>query len=150
MNIKIREINQRECDDDLIKKLVSVWEKSVRASHFFLTENDIVQIRLQVAPALRQIPHLITAVNGNEPIGFAGVCGDKLEMLFIEPSYFGRGIGYQLINFCFDKYNVRFVDVNEQNPRALSFYKRQGFFVFKRSPLDCENRPFPILCLQKK
>ena len=40
------------------------------------------------------------------------------------------------------------VDVNEQNPKALGFYLKQGFAVAGRSPLDGGGRPFPILHLR--
>lgn len=147
--MKIIIINSEQRHNTLIDELVSVWEKSVRASHFFLTEKDILQIRQQVKPALNTIPTLIVAFDNDKPIGFAGIYKDKLEMLFISPDYFRQGIGYKLITFSLKQYHIRFVDVNEQNPQALKFYQRQGFTVFKRSPFDSENRPFPILHLQK-
>ena len=37
------------------------------------------------------------------------------------------------------------VDVNEQNPDAVGFYKHVGFEVTSRSPLDGMGKPFPIL-----
>lgn len=145
----IIDLKTNDRSDDLISGLVSIWEKSVRASHFFLTEKDIADIRQQVAPALKMIPVLLVAIDDDNIVGFAGIFEDKLEMLFIDPVYFGHGMGYTLINYCFKQYNIQFVDVNEQNPQAFKFYQRQGFSVIKRSPLDSDGRPFPILHLQK-
>lgn len=145
----IIDLKTNDRSDDLISGLVSIWEKSVRASHFFLTEKDIADIRQQVAPALKMIPVLLVAIDDDNIVGFAGIFEDKLEMLFIDPVYFGQGMGYTLINYCFKQYNIQFVDVNEQNPQAFKFYQRQGFSVIKRSPLDSDGRPFPILHLQK-
>ncbi len=145
----IIDLKTNDRSDDLISGLVSIWEKSVRASHFFLTEKDIAEIRQQVAPALKMIPVLLVAIDDDNIVGFAGIFEDKLEMLFIDPVYFGQGMGYTLINYCFKQYNIQFVDVNEQNPQAFKFYQRQGFSVIKRSPLDSDGRPFPILHLQK-
>lgn len=145
----IIDLKTNDRSDDLISGLVSIWEKSVRASHFFLTEKDIAEIRQQVAPALKMIPVLLVAIDDDNIVGFAGIFEDKLEMLFIDPVYFGQGMGYTLINYCFKQYNIQFVDVNEQNPQAFKFYQRQGFSVIKRSPLDSDSRPFPILHLQK-
>lgn len=88
--------------DDLINELVSVWEKSVSASHFFLTEKDITEIREQVAPAFKMIPVLLVAIDDDKVIGFAGIYENKLEMLFIDSAYFGQGMGYKLINYCFE------------------------------------------------
>lgn len=145
----IIDLKTNDRSDDLISGLVSIWEKSVRASHFFLTEKDIADIRQQVAPALKMIPVLLVTIDDDNIVGFAGIFEDKLEMLFIDPVYFGQGMGYTLINYCFKQYNIQFVDVNEQNPQAFKFYQRQGFSVIKRSPLDSDGRPFPILHLQK-
>lgn len=37
------------------------------------------------------------------------------------------------------------VDVNEQNPDAVGFYRRMGFEIVGRLPLDGQGRPFPVL-----
>jgi len=39
------------------------------------------------------------------------------------------------------------VDVNEQNPSALNFYKAKGFRVISRDETDDAGRPYPILHL---
>ena len=66
-------------------------------------------------------------------------------MLFLAPAYFSHGIGRQLIGLALDKYNARYVDVNEQNHGAAKFYHRMGFKVIKRNELDGQGNPFPIL-----
>lgn len=83
-------------------------------------------------------------------MGFAGIANCKLEMLFIHPDYFGKGFGHKLCSYAIDKFNVNAVDVNEQNPQALSFYKRQGFSIYSRSSHDDAGRNFPILHLVKR
>ena len=37
------------------------------------------------------------------------------------------------------------LDVNEQNPQALAFYKRQGFRIVGRSAQDGQGMPYPLL-----
>jgi putative acetyltransferase len=41
------------------------------------------------------------------------------------------------------------VDVNEQNPEALAFYRACGFTVAGRSEVDDAGRPFPLLHLRE-
>lgn len=36
-----------------------------------------------------------------------------------------------LIRRAIDECKIRYVDVNEQNPNALTFYKKMGFQVFE-------------------
>ena len=128
------------------EKLVHIWEQSVKVTHLFLTETDIAMLIPDVKLGLEGIDKLIVAKDqSGEPLGFMGVANRKIEMLFISPEYFGRGIGTLLINYAISVLDANLVDVNEQNPKALGFYKHSGFEVYDRSEIDEQGRPFPIL-----
>lgn len=79
------------------------------------------------------------------PVAFAGMSDSKLEMLFVRDSARGRGIGSMLLRHAIDAQGVRRVDVNEQNPAAVEFYRRKGFVRTGRSARDDAGRPYPIL-----
>lgn len=146
----LKEIDYSSRNETLINKLTIIWQKSVEATHLFLSPQDIKDILPQVVIGLKQIPILLVSfTDDDEPICFAGIADDKLEMLFLSPDYFQQGIGYKMISTAIQDYQIKYVDVNKQNPKALKFYLRQGFTIFKRSPLDSDNRPFPILHLKK-
>lgn len=146
----LKEIDYSLRNETLIDKLTIIWQKSVEATHLFLSPQDIKDILPQVVIGLKQIPILLVSfTDDDEPIGFAGIADDKLEMLFLSPDYFQQGIGYKMISTAIQDYQIKYVDVNKQNPKALKFYLRQGFTIFKRSPVDSDNRPFPILHLKK-
>lgn len=74
-----------------------------------------------------------------------GIQEQKIEMLFLHPDYFRKGLGTKLVQRAFRDLCVKFVDVNEQNPSAMRFYEQMGFKVFKRNEHDGEGNPFPIL-----
>lgn len=78
-----------------------------------------------------------------------GVQEQKIEMLFLHPDYFRKGIGKMLVERAFSELKVEYVDVNEQNPSATRFYERMGFKTFKRNECDSEGNPFPILEMKK-
>ena len=59
-----------------------MWVLSVRASHHFLTEADIVRLTPQAEGALRHIETLWIVTDDLEPIGFMGAQDRKIEMLF--------------------------------------------------------------------
>lgn len=80
--------------------------------------------------------------------GFIGVAERKIEMLFVHPDDFGKGIGQTLCRFAVEQLRAWEVDVNEDNPGALKFYMKMGFKVIGRSPLDPSGKPFPILHLK--
>jgi putative acetyltransferase len=46
--------------------------------------------------------------------------------------------------------DVTEVDVNEQNPDAITFYLKYGFKIISRSETDSEGNPYPILHLKLK
>lgn len=143
--IEITEVKRDERTPALIAALVSVWDASVRASHDFLTADDICRLTPCVSEGLAAIATLVVARRGGAPVGFMGIEGRKIEMLFLAPALFGQGLGRRMVTQAFDTYGVTHVDVNEQNPVATSFYQRMGFRTFRRDALDAQGLPFPIL-----
>ena len=133
----------------LIGQLLQVWEASVRASHHFLTEADIVRLTPQAEAALQHIETLWVMEDNQRPIGFMGVQERKIEMLFLHPDYFRKGLGKMLVERAFRDLDVEYVDVNEQNPNAAKFYEQMGFKTFKRNECDSEGNPFPILEMKR-
>lgn len=89
--------------------------------------------------------HVHCLMNDFEVVGFMGVSDRKIEMLFLLPNHFGKGLGKQLIEFAFEKYQVNEVDVNEQNINAVSFYRKFGFEPYDRTDKDDQGREYPIL-----
>lgn len=138
-------LKQDERTEETIRQLTDVWQRSVRASHVFLNEKDILAITPDVITGLKHIHTLIVAKNEDQYVGFMGIQDHKIEMLFLSPEYFGQGLGKQFIALALDTYKVNRVDVNEQNPKALRFYERCGFTVYLRDEIDDQGNPFPIL-----
>ncbi len=133
----------------LINELLEVWENSVKATHLFLSSEEIKNIKEYVPQALKGVSHLIIIENENhKPIAFMGIEDTKLEMLFIKNSERRKGLGKQLLNYGIEKYNVNELAVNEQNPYALGFYEHMGFQTYKRSELDEQGNSYPILYMR--
>ena len=133
----------------IINQLLEVWEDSVRATHLFLSGEEINNIKEYVPQALKVVSHLLIIENkNNEPIAFMGLEGTKLEMLFVKNSERGMGLGKQLLNYGIENYNVSELAVNEQNPSAREFYEHMGFRTYKRSNLDEQGNPYPILYMK--
>ena len=133
----------------LINNLLEVWEDSVKATHMFLSSEQIEEIKEYVPQALKEVSHLVIIENeDNKPIAFMGIDGTKLEMLFIKNTERGKGLGKQLLNYGIEKYNVNELVVNEQNPNSRGFYEHLGFKVYKRSKIDEQGNPFPILYMK--
>ena len=146
--MKITEVSARP--PQLVQQLVEVWQRSVQATHLFLSEPEIAAIRAYVPQALGGVEHLIVAENETgTPVGFMGVQENKLEMLFLDPAVRGQGLGGRLLRLGMEQYGVNELTVNEQNPEATGFYQHMGFAVYRRSELDEQGNPYPILYMRR-
>lgn len=126
--------------------MLAVWEASVRATHHFITENDIQFFKPLVWQAFGQAMTLACAYDtAHQVVGFVGVADEKIEMLFINPAWRGRGVGKQLLRYAFGELRATELDVNEQNEQAVGFYQHEGFAVVGRSERDGSGKPFPVL-----
>ncbi|AUM94751.1 TPA: GNAT family N-acetyltransferase [Clostridium botulinum] len=142
--IKIENLNNINKDD--VDNILKVWESSVRATHTFLKEEDIISIKPQVREGVDYVSKLLCVRDEKGHIqAFMGVHQSKIEMLFVDSNSRGNGIGKKLINYAINVLNAKFVDVNEQNTQGVGFYKHMGFDTFKRSEFDDYGNPFPIL-----
>ncbi len=129
-------------------ELTRLWEASVRATHAFLSDADIVEIRGQLGGYFGGVELLALKGGDGRIAAFMGTDGNKLEMLFVHPDFFRQGLGKQLLNHAICELGVTGVDVNEDNPGAAEFYRRCGFVENGRDELDSAGRPFPILHLR--
>jgi len=129
--------------------IVEIWEASVRATHAFLPEEDILYFRPLILEKYLDAVDLRGARDDDGRIaGFLGVADDKLEMLFLAPERRGQGLGRLLLEVAVREMGVTKVDVNEQNPGAVGFYAHCGFRVVSRDPLDGLGKPYPILHME--
>ena len=144
----ITEVTERS--PELIAALTQLWEQSVRATHDFRTEADILQIREYVPQAFAAVQRLYTAVDhAGEYQALMGTQGQRLEMLFVRPTCRGQGLGRRLCELAAAN-GVREVTVNEQNPAACGFYRHLGFEICRRTQTDEQGRPFPLLYMLLK
>ena len=120
----------------------------MRATHEFLSETEIAEIKPFVPQAIAGVETLVVAERDDEPVGFMGVQDGRLEMLFLDPEARGRGLGRQLLEHGVAHLGVTELTVNEQNPQAVGFYGHLGFKTYRRTELDEEGRPYPLLYMR--
>jgi len=134
-------------DDYLV--LIEIWEKSVRATHDFLPEENIKTLKPLILEHYFDAVDLRIARNDSDIIvGFIGVAEGNVEMLFVSPDSRHSGVGSFLLKHAIQYQSASKVDVNEQNIEAIGFYKHLGFQVFDRSMLDGQGNPFPLLHME--
>ena len=132
-------------------ELIEIWEASVRATHHFLTEDDLRELKsLILAHYFDAVDLRCVKSSDGEILGFCGVHDGNIEMLFISPDVRGKGIGAMLVAYAIRVQDATRVDVNEQNEQAIGFYQHLGFAVTGRSPLDGQGKPYPLLHMALK
>jgi len=130
-------------------EIIEVWESSVRATHHFLSEEDIQYFKpLILNQYLDAVTLFCTKDMDGRITGFGGVADGKLEMLFVHADERGKSCGKLLLRHAMSEFDALKVDVNEQNEQAVGFYEHMGFEVISRSPLDSLGKPFPLLHMQ--
>ncbi len=137
-------IRARTPEDNV--QLAEIWQRSVRATHHFLSEEDIARLYpLILNDYLPAVCVWVAEDQTGQLCGFIGLSGNKIEMLFIDAHRRGEGIGKALLAQAEALCSELLLDVNEQNPQALGFYQRYGFTLTGRSELDGQGAPFPLL-----
>lgn len=125
--------------------LCRLWEQSVLATHHFLIDTDFQHIKTLVWDMDFNAFTVICAFHENQLVGFLGMHDQKIEMLFLHPSAFGKGIGKQLLQLAIEVHHCNLVDVNEQNHQAVGFYQHAGFQILHRKAKDDLGLEYPIL-----
>src|SRR6266567_3640745 len=142
----------REALDEDRDTLVGIWLRSVRATHTFLTEDDIQSllpfVRDELGPESDLELWVLAGAEG-AVIGFTGLSGTDVAALFLDPDHLRHGGGRLLIEHARRLKGALTVDVDEQNPGAVRFYEATGFETVGRSPTDDAGRPFPILHMRQ-
>lgn len=136
------------CSHSDYPELTNLWEASVRATHHFLSEEDIIFFRPLILNEYLKSVDLYCIKHHAHIAGFIGLSAGAIEMLFIHPGMRGRGIGRQLTDFAITQKQATSVDVNEQNTQAVGFYEKMGFVVKNRSEIDGFGKPYPLLHME--
>lgn len=131
--------------DQYRDQILKVWEKSVLATHHFLKPTDFQSIKEMVKTLDFNDFEVYCLVQNAEVAGFLGISEQKVEMLFLSPNYFGKGLGKKLMKFALDELRVSKVDVNEQNSKAVEFYQKFGFKTYERTDKDDQGKDYPLL-----
>jgi putative acetyltransferase len=140
----------RAYDQKHKQQVLAVWERSVLATHDFLTATDFSEIKELVQTINFHDFQVYCLIKKDIVIGFIGVADKKIEMLFLDPNYWGQGLGKMLMNFAISELATDKVDVNEQNIKAVNFYKNLGFEIIERTEKDDQGRNYPLLRMKLK
>ncbi len=129
--------------------LFGIWRRAVLATHDFVSAADLETFTRVVRDDY--LPNAVFRVavdDDDRPRAFMGMSEGNIDSLFVDPDLHGKGIGRLLVDYAKRGHAGGLtVDVNEQNEQALGFYRKMGFRVTRRSPVDDTGKPYPLLSL---
>lgn len=141
----IYKVDKTEYED-----LVSVWESSVKSTHHFLKNEDFEFYKKLIPTFFENVILHCVKNEKDDIVGFIGTDKENLEMLFVEENKIGKGFGKKLLIYAIENLNIKNVDVNKDNLKAVDFYNRFGFETKSVSDLDGFGKPYPILHMELK
>jgi GNAT superfamily N-acetyltransferase len=120
--------------EDMAKYLSESFSPSIQAAELANPRNAFLLAEVEGEPVgyvrLRQGP-LPPTIPGSRPL-------EIVRFYAVEP-WIGRGVGARLMKACLDLaaqngHDTLWLDVWEQNPRAIAFYKKWGFEAVGNQP----------------
>ena len=128
-------------------KLISIWCRSVDATHRFLSAEYRIELEELVSSFLPEAPLWVAVTEQDEPVAFMLLTVQHMDALFVDPDVRGSGVGKLLIEHALSMVSTLTTNVNEQNEQAVGFYKKMGFTVTGRTEVDDLGRAYPLLNL---
>lgn len=128
------------------ERLTEIWKAAVEATHDFISADEIAGYESRMADEFLPAVDLTVATHERgSVVGFVGIDGSTIEMLFVDPASHGMGIGRMLIEAVRISGQAMRVDVNEENAGAIAFYRKMGFEPVGRSRQDADGAEHPLI-----
>ncbi|MBQ4133699.1 MAG: GNAT family N-acetyltransferase [Desulfovibrionaceae bacterium] len=135
--------------EELHDALLSIWERGAKRTHNFLKDEDYAFYRQIVDREALPGMEVWAAVDSRrQPVGFVGLNGAHIEMLFVDPDRQRMGVGSALLDFAVKEKGCITVNVNEQNLEGRKFYQKYGFVEGRRLATDDRGKPYPLIRLE--
>ncbi|HYF61840.1 MAG TPA: GNAT family N-acetyltransferase [Herpetosiphonaceae bacterium] len=84
---------------------------------------------------------------GDRVVAFVGVDGAYISWLYVDPEFYGRGLGRRLLGLAIELAGpTAWTIALDGNERALELYRRAGFVATRTVPGD--NAGYPCTCLR--
>ncbi|MFN8382670.1 MAG: GNAT family N-acetyltransferase [Anaerolineales bacterium] len=97
---------------------------------------------------LKQHKKFVACEDG-KVVGFVGVDEDYLAWLYIDPDYYGKGIGRELLRIGIREIGEgAWTIALEGNKKAIALYESEGFQEVSR--FEGDNNGYPCTCLKLK
>lgn len=118
----------REMHKEDIDSVMDIWITSTIKAHPFIGQDYWLKHYRNVKSKYLSVAKTYVAIEDDVIVGFISILKDYfIGALFIIPGRQGRKFGEALLNHGKQLYPTLRAHAYEKNPRAVNFYKRQGF-----------------------
>ncbi len=126
--IDFKKASELESKQELIEKLVKIWEDGAKTTHEGLQKTQLDTMRSEIRDSIKEAEHLLLYRENGENLGFIAVDKNVISMLFVAPFAFGRGVGAALVKAACEKYfkDYEILSVGSLE-YSLGFYEKLGF-----------------------
>ena len=130
-------------------RLYEIWHGAVKTTHHFLSDAQFDEIAHAVKTEFlpNVAPEVLTGAD-DVPLAFMSMTDHNIDALFVAADERGSGIGSAFLERTMAQFDTLTLEVNEQNPTAHAFYRHHGFEDVRRTPIDQEGRPFPLIYMR--
>lgn len=134
---------QRFRENDLTA-VMQIWLDENSKAHNFIPQEYWINNYEAVKEMLPQAELYVYEDDETQQIsGFIGLINDYIAGIFVKETAQSRGIGKQLLNYVKKLKSSLSLSVYEKNVRAISFYKREGFFIqFEKNDDNTNEKEF--------
>jgi ribosomal protein S18 acetylase RimI-like enzyme len=124
--MQIRKANSKDFKDMLI-----IWEECISKTCQFLTTSEInKEMEALEAKYFKDsnVKSFVQVID-DEIVGFSCIRDNELLFTPIDPRYFGKGIGENVVKYLFEKYEIDTAYVYSNDIQSLAFYTALGFVI---------------------
>lgn len=118
----------RELQKSDIDQVADIWLDTNLKAHYFISaeywKNNFELVKEMLSQA-----EVYVYENDKMIQGFIGLSGEYIEGIFVSVEMQSHGIGRLLLDYIKNRNTKLFLNVYQQNTRAISFYKREGFEI---------------------
>ncbi len=130
-------------------EIVDIWEASVRATHTFLSEPDIQELRPLILNEYLMAVTLFCVREDGKILGFLGLSPTRSKCSSSGLTPAARESANNLFaSPSTKKASAKSMSTNKT--QAVGFYEHLGFATGGRSPLDPQGKLFPVLSMERK
>lgn len=129
------------------RPLSAIWLRASLEAHGFLGSRVLHDQQALIETQYLPMAETWVAADAGGPLGFVSLLGPFIGGLFVDPPAQGRGIGRALLDQARRLRDRLELEVYEENPRALRFYRNAGFIEAGRREQDDSGLPHASLRL---